>query len=93
MTTRWRTPNSDKYFEQSDIQKHRQEIEELFIVSKVVIKPTEGEETITVTRASDHGMKKCVRCWKYYEPEKIGTHAEHPELCERCAKVVVDLKF
>jgi isoleucyl-tRNA synthetase len=65
--------------------------EELFIVSKVVIKPTEGEETITVTRAEDHGMKKCVRCWKYYD--HVGSHAEHPELCDRCTKVVVDLKF
>jgi isoleucyl-tRNA synthetase len=66
-------------------------LEELFIVSKVIIKPTDGEETITVTRAEDHGMKKCVRCWKYYD--HIGTHAEHPELCERCTKVVLDLKF
>jgi hypothetical protein len=39
----------------------------------------------------DHGMKKCVRCWKYYEPEKIGTHHEHPDLCERCTKVVLGL--
>ena len=67
------------------------DLEELFIISKVVIKPTEGEETITVTRAEDHGMKKCVRCWKYWE--HVGSHAEHPELCERCTKVVVNLKF
>jgi len=66
-------------------------LEELFIVSKVVIKPTEGEETIIVTRAEDHGMKKCVRCWKYYD--HVGSHAEHPDLCDRCTKVVVDLKF
>jgi FPG/IleRS zinc finger protein len=37
-------------------------------------------------------MKKCVRCWKYYAPETVGTHAEHPELCERCTKVVLDWK-
>ena len=67
------------------------DLEELFIVSKVVIKPTEGEETITVTRAEDHGMKKCVRCWKYWD--HVGCHAEHPELCDRCTKVVLDLKF
>ena len=67
------------------------DLEELFIVSKVIIKPTDGEETITVTRAEDHGMKKCVRCWKYYD--HVGSHAEHPELCDRCTKVVLDLKF
>jgi isoleucyl-tRNA synthetase len=66
-------------------------LEELFIVSKVVLKPTDGEETITVTRAEDHGMKKCIRCWKYWD--HVGSHAEHPELCERCTKVVLDLKF
>jgi isoleucyl-tRNA synthetase len=66
-------------------------LEELFIVSKVVIKPTEGEETITVTCAEDHGMKKCVRCWKYHG--HVGSDPQHPELCDRCTKVVVDLKF
>ena len=63
-------------------------LEELLIVSRVVIKPTDGEETITVTRAEDHGMKKCVRCWKYWD--HVGSHAEHPELCDRCTKVVLD---
>jgi isoleucyl-tRNA synthetase len=46
------------------------------------------EETITVTRAEDHGMKKCIRCWKYWD--QVGSNAEHPELCERCTKVVLD---
>jgi isoleucyl-tRNA synthetase len=64
------------------------ELEELFIVSKVIITTTEGEETITVTRAEDHGMKKCIRCWKYWD--QVGSHAEHPELCERCTKVVLN---
>jgi isoleucyl-tRNA synthetase len=62
-------------------------LEELFIVSKVVIKPTDGEETITVTRAEDHGMKKCIRCWKYWD--HVGSHADHPELCERCTNVML----
>jgi len=66
------------------------DLEELFIVSKVVIKPIEGEETITVTRAEEHGMKKCVRCWKYYD--HVGSHAEHPELCDRCTDVVLNWK-
>jgi isoleucyl-tRNA synthetase len=63
---------------------------ELFIVSRVVIKHG-GEETITVTRAEDHGMKKCVRCWKYHAPEKYGFHPAHLELCDRCTDVVVKL--
>ena len=66
------------------------DVEEIFIVSKVVLKPTDGEETITVSRAEDHGMKKCVRCWKFWAPETVGTNAEHPELCERCTNVVLN---
>ena len=69
------------------------DLEELFIVSKVVIKPTEGEEIITVTRAEDHGMKKCIRCWKYYDHVGTMDKEHHPELCDRCTKVVVDFKF
>jgi isoleucyl-tRNA synthetase len=67
------------------------DLEELFIVSKVIITPTDGEETVTVTRAEDHGMKKCIRCWKYWD--HVGTHADHPELCDRCTQVMFDLKF
>ncbi|NCC29506.1 MAG: hypothetical protein EOM22_15555, partial [Gammaproteobacteria bacterium] len=29
---------------------------------------------------------KCVRCWQH-RPD-VGTHAEHPELCGRCAENV-----
>jgi len=83
---------SSRLFSSDAYQKtNSSELEELFIVSKVVIKPTEGEESITVTRAEEHGMKKCVRCWKYWD--HVGSHAEHPELCDRCTKVVLDLKF
>ena len=64
------------------------ELEELFIVSKVIITATNGEETITVTRAEDHGMKKCIRCWKYWD--HVGTHANHPELCDRCTNVMLN---
>jgi isoleucyl-tRNA synthetase len=32
--------------------------------------------------------EKCVRCWKF---RRLGTDAEHPEVCEDCARVVRDL--
>ena len=66
------------------------QLDEVFLVSKLVVTPTEGEETITVTRAEDHGMKKCVRCWKYWD--HVGSNAQHLELCDRCTKVVLDFK-
>lgn len=75
-----------------NVELHRTgvDLEELFIVSKVIITPTDGEETITVTRAEGHGMKKCIRCWKYYD--HIGSHAEHPDLCDRCTNVMLQLQ-
>jgi isoleucyl-tRNA synthetase len=65
-------------------------LEELFIVSSVSIGQAGDKETITVTRAEDHGFKKCVRCWRLYPPEQIGTNVDHPELCERCTNVAIN---
>ncbi|MBE6838200.1 MAG: isoleucine--tRNA ligase [Ruminococcus sp.] len=71
---------------------------EVFIVSKVeVIKGTDGEVDlgftkpdgtvgglkITITKAEG---EKCERCWTF--SETVGKNAEHPTLCERCAKEV-----
>jgi isoleucyl-tRNA synthetase len=81
-----RIPDTGNAFSQSPWTLN---LEEIFGVSKVSIEDPGTE--ITVARAEDHGMKKCVRCWKYYAPETVGTHAEHPELCERCTKVVLSL--
>jgi isoleucyl-tRNA synthetase len=41
------------------------------------------EVTVGVARA---GGAKCARCWNY--SELVGSHSEHPELCERCVPVV-----
>jgi len=39
--------------------------------------------SVTVLRAEG---EKCVRCWKY--STTVGSNAEHPQLCARCAAVV-----
>ena len=59
-----------------------------FIVSKVEIGEGEGElkggvEGLSVTVVKAEGGK-CERCWTY--SDFVGTG--HPELCERCAKVI-----
>lgn len=53
-------------------------------------KPESGMEEVTqfalaigVKRASG---AKCARCWNY--SEKVGSHKDHPDLCERCHKVI-----
>ena len=51
-----------------------------------------GEDPfVTVTRAEDHDLKKCIRCWKYYD--EIGNDPAHPELCDRCTDVMVNMKW
>jgi isoleucyl-tRNA synthetase len=37
-------------------------------------------------QAEKSGGKKCARCWNYRD--NIGSDANHPELCPRCAKIV-----
>ena len=66
-------------------------LETVFIVSKVVIDSSaetefKGEATgvgISVTRAEG---EKCERCWTY--SDTVGKCADHPTLCERCARTV-----
>lgn len=45
---------------------------------------TAGDVVVQVAPAAG---KKCVRCWKW--SRAVGTHAGHPELCERCTTVVM----
>ena len=53
----------------------------VFICSKVVMeKVGAGESAISAT-PSAHA--KCARCWHWRED--VGSDAEHPELCGRCA--------
>ncbi|MDP2929773.1 MAG: class I tRNA ligase family protein, partial [Candidatus Omnitrophota bacterium] len=51
----------------------------LFIVSNVELK--DGVSAVLIEKA---GGNKCSRCWNY-SPE-VGSHKDHPALCERCVK-------
>ncbi len=65
---------------------------ELFIVSKVDVVCGEGEGYEAVefpgvkVKVEVCQAPKCVRCWVH--SDTVGKNAEHPELCERCAKAV-----
>jgi isoleucyl-tRNA synthetase len=72
-----------------DIGETPESLEELFIVSSVAFTSQGDAEQITVTRAEEHGHKKCVRCWRFYPPETVGTDANHPEICPRCTEAVL----
>ncbi|MDP3730118.1 MAG: isoleucine--tRNA ligase, partial [Candidatus Omnitrophota bacterium] len=51
----------------------------LFIVSNVELK--DGESAVLIEKAPG---SKCSRCWNY--SPKVGSHKDHPALCERCVK-------
>lgn len=72
------------------ISKFVSELPEIFIVSKVELKNGKGEfsgelEGITIDVVKAAG-DKCERCWKF--SESVGTHDDHPTLCDRCHSVI-----
>ena len=67
----------------------KDELAEMFIVSAVEVHNAEGGEfkgeRVGVTVAHADG-EKCERCWSY--SHTVGTDAEHPTLCKRCAEIL-----
>ena len=55
----------------------------LFIVSAVQLQEGDGSLSVDVERAPG---AKCGRCWTF--SEKVGT-LDPPEVCERCAEVLI----
>ena len=55
----------------------------LCIVSEVKLVKATGETTVAAQKS---GYNKCQRCWNYWP--SVGTDSEHPDLCERCVKVI-----
>ena len=64
------------------LQTHAAEAEEFFILSDITF--ATGPETKSNLVRTAH--KKCARCWRYRA--YVGTSVAHPELCDRCEKVV-----
>ncbi len=69
-------------------KKYKNELEPVFIVSKIVYAPydlKDGaiEEGLSIEAAKAEGVK-CSRCWRF--TDDVGKHAEYPELCGRCVE-------
>ena len=60
----------------------KNELEEFFILSDLKIEQSK-EASATVTKTS---YQKCARCWRHRE--YVGKSKAHPDLCDRCEKVV-----
>jgi isoleucyl-tRNA synthetase len=60
----------------------KEDLEEFFILSDLKIEEAkEPDANITKTR-----YQKCARCWRHRQ--YVGTSKVHPDLCDRCEKVV-----
>ncbi len=60
----------------------REEMEEFFILSDLVIEPA-NEPSASVLKTSH---AKCARCWRHRST--VGVSADYPDLCDRCTSVV-----
>lgn len=68
------------------------DLEEIFLVSDIYPKKHlrwDEDAYIWDVEVSKTENKKCVRCWRHQD--SIGQSEEHPELCERCVKVVSEI--
>jgi isoleucyl-tRNA synthetase len=59
------------------------ELADLFIVSRVRLKPGGAALAVVVDNASG---TKCGRCWLYRD--EVGQHPQHPTLCTRCVEAL-----
>ena len=62
----------------------KDELEEFFILSDLTIEQAK-EASATVTKTP---YAKCARCWRHRE--YVGKSKAHPDLCDRCEKVVTE---
>ena len=74
----------------SFLEENAEKLPAAFIVSQVETAAGEGAfkgevEGLSITVEKAEG-EKCARCWSY--STTVGTHADHPEICDRCAKIL-----
>ena len=72
------------------LKENQAQLPRAFIVSQVEIEEGTGAfkgetEGLSITVMKAEG-EKCARCWSY--STSVGTHAHHPEICDRCAKIL-----
>ncbi len=65
------------------LERYRQSLNELFIVSQVELQ--DGADALSVEVHRAHGQK-CERCWNY--SDSVGADAAYPTLCGRCVEAI-----
>jgi isoleucyl-tRNA synthetase len=65
------------------LQRHRNFLPEFFIVSQVALEPKTGADVSIASRhATDSGLVRCPRCWRWVPAL---SETSHGEVCPRCA--------
>jgi len=65
------------------LQAHRNFLPEFFIVSQVTLEPKTGADVSIASRhATDAGLVRCPRCWRWVPALSVTSHGE---VCPRCA--------
>ncbi|HLG22599.1 MAG TPA: isoleucine--tRNA ligase [Candidatus Manganitrophaceae bacterium] len=91
----WVTPSTDDFPLYKLLEKHKEFLPALFIVSQVDLLPWEKKpeglpavqgERLAIQVLPARG-EKCERCWIYRE--SVGADARYPTLCDRCVGVMI----
>ena len=70
----------------SALHKHRDLLAEFFIVSHVAVEPgATADVTLAARHATEAGLTRCPRCWRWV-PKIVTT--PHGEVCPRCAEAL-----
>jgi isoleucyl-tRNA synthetase len=71
------------------LQKHREDLRYLFIVSQVELEEAKNVETVRIKISAADGTK-CERCWNY--STLVGESARYPTVCERCVAALTEIE-
>ena len=74
------------------LQRHRDQLRYLFIVSEVVLEKSavaNGDTGLLITVSKAAGAK-CERCWNY--STHVGDDKSYPTVCERCSAVLAEIE-
>jgi isoleucyl-tRNA synthetase len=67
------------------LEKHRDFLPELFIVSQVILAPASGALQVDVRPCAESGHVRCPRCWRWVPALQV---SEHGDICPRCAEAL-----
>ena len=72
------------------LDRYRDELRYLFIVSQVTITKSENTSKAVEVEFTRATGKKCERCWNY--SERVGESERYPDVCERCVVALEEIE-